>query len=128
ELEKVASRASPLEAGGYLYGHYDAHSRVIHIVWVVNPTPLEASPNGIRLPPAASTEEELHALGASGDHLRLLGTWHSHPGASSHPSTRALLQWTDDVTRCTSRASPHVVLIHGRDGWRSLIGVPALWG
>lgn len=127
DLSMIAARNGPSEAGGYLYGHFDARSRTIHVVWAANPPPLEAGPSGLKLPPAASSEEELHALGASADHLRLLGTWHSHPSGSSHPSDRDLLQCAEDAVRSASRACPHIVLIHGRDGWRLLTGLPALW-
>jgi len=84
---------------------FDPQARSIHVVWAANSRPLEASKYLLKLPPAASSEEEIHALGASADHLRLLGTRHSHRGGSSRPSERALLQLAPDAVRATGRTA-----------------------
>src|SRR5687768_15136842 len=91
------------------------------------PSPLESSSIALKLPPAATTDEKVHALRASANQLALLGTWHCHRGGSRNPSDQDLLQMACDTIIAQGRVAPHVVLIFGKAKFRALFGVSPLW-
>lgn len=102
KMREVCQRSSPRENGGYLYGILDMHRRRIAVVLVSErPDDSSGSAVALRLHPVGSTEQERHIRSRIGRRLQVVGSWHSHPVSSTHPSktdiTTLLRAHEDDV-------------------------------
>lgn len=118
---------SPREAGGYLYGRYEASSRVITVTSAFAATALQSTTTSLVLPPAGQTAVEKQLRQACGDTLIVVGSWHSHPTSSPQISgtDRTLARQIARDNRDTPR--PMVMLILSPTGPRGYVVYPENW-
>ena len=128
ELVKIGrDQSKPNEAGGYLYGSFDLSLKTIHVILACEPIALQKTTTSIKLPTAGNSEEEINIRHACAGHLRLLGTWHSHPDSSSQASPTDKSQFINDTSAYATNPSPHLLMIVGEDDISVKIGLPPLW-
>lgn len=91
KMQDLRRRALPNETGGYLYGGWDAATQSVSVVFASDEPPgTKATPSSLELGPAGNTEGERQLIHATRQRLGLVGSWHSHPGASSSLSGKDL--------------------------------------
>lgn len=91
KMRSLRASALPNETGGYLYGGWDAATQSISVVFASDePSGTKATSSSLELGPAGHTNGERRLIHATRQRLGLVGSWHSHPGASSALSKKDL--------------------------------------
>lgn len=125
-IDGARDATTPIETGGYLYGTIDLSLRTIYVTAAV-PVQVEASTFRVRLPGAGKSAEELELRKFSGEQLRALGTWHTHPSGSSLPSLVDIQQFKNDASAYAKVPAPHVMVIRADTGLSVALAVPESW-
>lgn len=126
-INEATKRGAANEAGGYLYGRYDFHTKVCVVVDVKNPVPMQATPTSLELPPAMQSTEELALMEKTNGKLIVLGSWHSHPGGHNAKSDKDIQQLKRSALLNDETPRPFLMLINGTNGIGASIALPAAW-
>lgn len=106
---RVREKHLPSEAAGYLLGLYNINTRRISIS-AATEGKFSSSSTSATLGGVQSDMATQSLLEASNGMLRILGTWHSHPGRSAAPSNRDLITF-GEIAGCNERVIPSLMLI-----------------
>lgn len=116
KLQDLRGRALPNETGGYLYGGWDAATQSVSVVFASDQPPgTKATPSSLELGPAGNTEGERQLLYATRQLLVLVGSWHSHPGASSSLSAKDLATIRGHAVEDRDRFVPTLAVVVAAD-------------
>jgi len=126
-IDESRNKTNPVECGGYLYGSYDLVLRTIYITVAIAVSPRDASAIRVRLPSAGKSNEEIELRKFSGEQIRLLGTWHTHPQGSPKPSPIDIEQFKQDAAAYAELPSPHVMLIRSNSDLTATLALPSEW-
>jgi hypothetical protein len=106
------SAALPVETGGYLYGAWDPHRRVITIVHASSlPPGSVATENRLELGGAGGTLAERRLTRLTRGRTYLCGTWHSHPDGSADMSGRDYRALTEHAEKDAPELRPTLMVI-----------------
>lgn len=126
-IQEEVKKHTQVEAGGYLYGRYDLHQKIITVTDVFYTPALEATRTKLKLPPAGGIDEEKRLLTRSQCRLMPMGSWHIHIDGTPEMSP------TDEQQAAkfaeANKRTPHPVMmfIVSRQGEKGYLIYPNAW-
>jgi hypothetical protein len=124
KMQELRSRALPNETGGYLYGYWDATVKTVSVVFASDEPPdTKASPAALELGRAGRTDAERRLIRASASRLTVVGSWHSHTGASSALSPTDLVTMVLHAVEDRRRFVPTLGVVVAKDGFTAHLEV-----
>lgn len=117
EISSILQFKGNCETGGCLLGCYDKDRKYIYVIYQINePKDSKSSPCSFVRGCYGLTDSIDDIRLKSGNQVRYIGEWHSHPKGSSSPSTTDKKQFKDMSEQLGSEDVPFVQLIYGNDG------------
>jgi proteasome lid subunit RPN8/RPN11 len=126
-IQAEMKKHTETEAGGYMYGRYDIHKRIVTITHAFWTPPIEATATKLKLPPASSTMPEREFMEKTNGKLIPMGSWHSHLDGAPKMSATDEDQARKFAKDNTQTPHPVVMLIVSTRGQTGYVIYPENW-